>query len=406
MRRQRPGHYGAAGFVLEKIMRSLKLNGFLASTLLASALAALSHGANAQAFQSAQGRQTISPAADADSVCPNCATPYAQAALVPPAGFDPVTASDAQLDAYGFPPRPDASKAPAAYAQWQTVVTRPATRIVPQLVATNVVNGPEKLATHGVPSATGAITGSTSGNWSGYVISENSDPFKAKKTYIFATFTVPVAQQAFGECSAAAVHSSEWVGIDGSGSSDVLQAGIKAGATCKNKKTTASYAAWYEWFPEDEIDIKNFDIYPGDIVYVYVWNTSTTEGHYYIEDATTDKVSSLAFKAPKNTTLKGNSAEWIVERPSIGGKDATLANYVSQAWLACHVLLANSTLYSPADPQGGTSESLTMTESSKDISFADTTPNNALSYVNPKGQSTYWLGTGLWFFDEGAALKK
>jgi hypothetical protein len=387
-------------------MRSVKSNVFLASALLACALVALGQDASAQAFQSAQERQTISPAADADSVCHNCATPYAQIALAPPAGFNPVTASDAQLDAYGFPPRPDASKAPAAYAQWQTVVTRPVTRIVPQLVATKAVNGPEKLARHGVSSANGAITGSTSDNWSGYVISDNSDPFKANKTSIFATFTVPVAQQAFGKCSTAAVHASEWVGIDGSGSSDVLQAGIKGSAICKSKKTSASYVAWYEWFPEDEIDIRNFGIYPGDVVYVYLWNTSTTEGHYYIEDVTTNKASSLAFKAPKNTQLKGNSAEWIVERPSIDGKDATLTNYVSQAWLACHVLLANSTLYSPDDVHGGASESLTMTDGGKDISFADTTPNNALSYVNPKGQSTYWLGTGLWFFDEGSALKK
>jgi hypothetical protein len=55
---------------------------------------------------------------------------------------------------------------------------------------------------------------------------------------------------------------------------------------------------------------------------------------------------------------------------------------------------------------GGQSESLTMTDDNKDISFGDTTPNNALAYINPKGQQTYWSGTTLWFFDEGAALTK
>jgi Peptidase A4 family len=368
------------------------------------ALLALGQDANAQAaYQNAPDQQIISPAPDADSACPNCAQPYAQVALVPPAGFDPVAASDAQLDAYGFPPRPDATKAPGPYALWKTVVTRPVTRIVPQLQATKAVNGPEKMAAEGQRLANGSV-GATSGNWSGYVVTAGSDPFKADKTYIFASFTVPVAQQAFGRCSSSAVHASEWIGIDGSGSADVLQAGIKTSATCKSGKTTGSYVAWYEWFPEDEIDIKNFHIYPGDVIYVYVWNKSSTEGHYFLEDVTTNKSSSLSFKAPKGTHLVGNSAEWIVERPSIGGKDATLANYVAQAWLACHVLLHDGTVYSSADVNGGNSESLTMTDDKKDISFADTTANDGLTYVNPNGNTSFWTGTGLWFFDEGPAL--
>lgn len=374
-------------------MHTARSNAFLASAVLIAGLLVLGHDADAQTH------------AD-DGICHNCVTPYAQIALAPPANFNPVTASDAQLEAYGFPPRPDPKKAPSAYAMWQTVVTRPVTRIVPQLQATTIVNGPVKSLVHGTPMATGRITGSKSGNWSGYVITDSTNPFRANKTYIFGTFIVPVAQQAFGACTAASVNSSEWVGIDGTGSKDVLQAGIRAGATCKSNRTTATYAVWYEWFPQSEIDIKNFVIHPGDVLYVYVWNTSLTEGHSFIEDVTTGKSSSIAFHSPSGTKLTGNSAEWIVERPTINGKDATLTNYVSQAWLACHVLLANGTLYSPGDVHGGTSESLTMTDGSNDISFADTTTNNALSYQPPTGGSTYWPGTELWFFDEGPALTK
>lgn len=383
-------------------MRFVKLNSLLASVALTSIVLAFGPAANAQAFQGGQNSSS-----DGDGVCHNCAAPYAQVPFSPPANFNPATASDAQLDAYGFPPRPDAKKNPGAYAQWLTVVTRPVTRIVPQLQATNVINGPEKIGSQGVASPTSAISGATSGNWSGYVITDNADPFKVAKTYIFGTFNVPTAQQAFGECSTTAVHSSEWVGLDGSGSNDVLQAGIKADATCKSSKTTATYAAWYEWFPESEIDIKNFDMHPGDLIYVYVWNTTTSHGHFFIEDQTTEKSASLSFVAPSGTTLKGNSAEWIVERPSINGKDATLTNYVYQAWLACHVLLANGTVYSPGLVNGGTSESLTMTDNNKkNISFADTTANNGLGYVNPSGNSSHWVGTDLWFFDEGSALSK
>ena len=40
--------------------------------------------------------------------------------LMPPAGFDPSTASVAQLDQYGFPPQP---KDPVAVAHWQAMMS-------------------------------------------------------------------------------------------------------------------------------------------------------------------------------------------------------------------------------------------------------------------------------------------
>ena len=43
----------------------------------------------------------------------------------PPPGFNPLTASDKELNRYGFPPRPDANKAPEAYRQWRKLVLVP-----------------------------------------------------------------------------------------------------------------------------------------------------------------------------------------------------------------------------------------------------------------------------------------
>ena len=37
----------------------------------------------------------------------------------PPANLDPLSASDEELEQYGFPPRPDPLSAPEAYAHWQ-----------------------------------------------------------------------------------------------------------------------------------------------------------------------------------------------------------------------------------------------------------------------------------------------
>lgn len=60
---------------------------------------------------------------------------------LPPSGFDPLTASDAELAKYGFPPRPDPQTAPALYEQWRTMVSAPRTPN-PSIKSTNIYNGP------------------------------------------------------------------------------------------------------------------------------------------------------------------------------------------------------------------------------------------------------------------------
>jgi hypothetical protein len=58
----------------------------------------------------------------------------------PPADFDPVTASDSELKRYGFPPRPDAHKAPEAYRHWRALVSVPR-GANPTFQQTNIYNG-------------------------------------------------------------------------------------------------------------------------------------------------------------------------------------------------------------------------------------------------------------------------
>ena len=71
----------------------------------------------------------------------------------PPAGFDALTASDVELEQYGFPPRPPQSDS-ARYSAWKRAAT--ATRITPQLTPTNIYNGPARIVKIG--PASGAPT--------------------------------------------------------------------------------------------------------------------------------------------------------------------------------------------------------------------------------------------------------
>ena len=231
----------------------------------------------------------------------------------PPSGFDPLTASDDQLAAYGFPPRPD-KNAEGPYASWEKAMKASKHRIIPVLKVTNRYHGPN--------IAVGKVENSsaTSNNWSGIVDSTSVTSYgPSSVTDIGSEFVVPVAEQAYGVCTGGWDYSSSWVGIDGwnANAPDVLQAGTDADAYCSGGVTTANYDAWIEWFPYTETVISGFPVSPGTDMFVRVWSTTSTAGHAYLVNLNTNTAVTVAFSAPPGTNLVGNSAEWIVERPGL-----------------------------------------------------------------------------------------
>jgi hypothetical protein len=265
--------------------------------------------------------------------------------VAPPATFNPVAASPEALQQYGFPPKPDQVQAPAAYSAWAKAVSAPQTRLqTPQLVQTAIQNGPAQIqptsqlkqpANEFNSNPSNAVL-STSSNWSAYVdYDNNTKPFA--KSFIYAYWMVPVAQHAFGHgLPAGWDYSSQWVGIDGWGSPDVLQAGTEADAYLSGSTKATFYAAWIEWYPFNESRISNFSVAPGNEMFVEVWNTSATVGNAYLVNFTTQQAVSFTFSAPSGTKLVGNSAEWVVERPGISGGLAPLTNYVACPFDACY----------------------------------------------------------------------
>lgn len=356
---------------------------------------------------SAQAR--VTHVAPPGSVCKNCVAPLAIQAPIPPKGFNPVTATDDQLASYGFPPRPDRISAPGSYEAWHTLVTLPVKRVITGFQATTIKNGPADILSIGPQLPGTAATGTSSSNWSGYANVVSTKPFKTVNTTVYGVFIIPIAQQAFGACTGGWDYSSQWVGIDGFGSSDVFQAGFEADAYCNGGSTAQFYSAWYEWYPNSETRI-SFPANPGDVIYLYVWPTSTTTGEYYIANLTAQVAANASFSAPTGTTLQGNSAEWVVERPGVGGGLATLTNYVNVPWYYAQVDVPNkngtTTEYSPGQGHAGTIYSITMNDNNGNgISDAFTSGNDlqGLTYVNPSGTKEYYAGTALWFYDFGSA---
>jgi len=294
----------------------------------------------------------------------------------PPRDFDPVTAPDSLLALYGFPPRPDAAMQPEAHDSWARAMRSSSARITPHLEQTNVYHGPKR---------TGNSSG-TSLNWSGSVDFGGANSYNHTNSfyYLIADYVVPTAIQAYGACTGGWDYSSSWIGIDGDGSNDVLQAGTESDAYCSGGSNSSYYSAWIEWFPFSETRITNFPVAPGDDLFIEVWNTSSTQGYAYLFNYRTNQSVSLSLTPPAGTSLIGNSAEWVVERPSVGGGLATLTNYVWDFFANCYAYTWSGVSYTP----GTTSATqLTMLDnSSKPISYPTLLGTNAI-----------------WFRDEGSA---
>ncbi len=247
----------------------------------------------------------------------------------------------------------------------------------PSLLATNIYHH-----TQLVSGQSSKNTDGTSSNWSGFVNYWGGTTFSATQIdNIQGYWAVPSATVAFGTCTKTSatgtpVYSSAWVGIDGadSTSSDLLQSGTESDAQCvKGGTVSVKYDAWIEWVPNSETVISNFPVTPGDGIYDDVSASTATTGLCYVADYHTGLSVSVKMTAPAKTKLVGSSAEWIVERPEIGGKLATLANYGLVFMDSAEALTGENLLIAPADSYTPGNNSSTATDmldnSSKVISF-------------------------------------
>jgi hypothetical protein len=245
---------------------------------------------------------------------------------LPPKGFDPLAATTKELKRYGFPSRPDIMKSPHEAAKWITAFRRYGEfeHITPTFKALEHRHAPN-LRTD--INSRGHVN-ATSKNWSGSVlfIGGSNQAF----IFITGTWTVPHAYPIPGTFKEIAysspgmlkekAYSSAWLGIDGDGSPDVMQAGTESDSdgTCY---------AWFEWYPMYSVAISNFTVNPGDVITLFLCVLSSTQANVGMSNLSTKRSTNFSFSAPSGTNLVGNCAEAIVERPTINGELAKLPRY-------------------------------------------------------------------------------
>jgi hypothetical protein len=248
--------------------------------------------------------------------------------------------SDEELIKREYPVRPNASQAPGAFANWLQVVTKQARRVDSRQVAHPDLRGSSQAYTT---------------NWSGWDLKNapNEVPVSSynlvEGEWYVPTVTAPTSE--------GTTYSVMWVGLDGDdgicptycpgngGTSDLWQAGtgqqthdillgLGFGGAVR-QYSISTYYAWTELLPTQGIEVMpNFNVYPGDEMYITVWvgnagdnpSLSGAYGIAAVEDITRGEFT-YVYTPRGNVNILGYQAEWIMERPYEYGVLPNLSDY-------------------------------------------------------------------------------
>ena len=249
---------------------------------------------------------------------------------VPP-GFDPLTATDAELQHYGFPLPPPASH-PAALASWRQAMADAHTE-----VASTAATSSETATNMLTVSSSAPLT-----NWAGW-ISIGSNNNNVVYTETSANFTVPNVSGSSSYTSGAYQSAPGlllWTGMGGAtGTSterSVDQAGVAAIQT-----STPQYRFWYEDYPYFSMVYHGPGIKAGQTAYVNVsFSSSSYVTTYYLENLTTGDYQPFAVRTPDwASTPYLSSADYVMEPKAKG----LVTHFGSASYTAC-LSIASGTL--------------------------------------------------------------
>ncbi|MGH9107208.1 MAG: G1 family glutamic endopeptidase, partial [Acidimicrobiales bacterium] len=160
------------------------------------------------------------------------------------------------------------------------------------------------------PLTVAAPEDATTSNWSGYLLTDG--PY----TGVSGSFTVP---RAAGGAPGPTV--SEWVGVDGWGDDDLIQAGVDE---VPEGSRHALYEPWWEVLPGPQVLAPGVMVRPGDKVTVTL--RQSAQGTWAI--TLTDNSDDDSFSANEPYEGPLSSAEWVVEaNSSEDGTPTLLAPY-------------------------------------------------------------------------------
>ena len=217
----------------------------------------------------------------------------------------------------GFPPPPHPDSHARLLHSWRRAALTPSLTVQPHLL-------PRPDIRRVKPAAMEAP--GTSVNWSGFVLPNElviSGTGRGGVHFdhyddVRGSWTVPFAT---GDPNNA-TYSSLWVGLDGYGLTDLVQAGTETDTI----NTTTDFAsitlistyAWTEFLPleKNSIEVAGFPVFPGDRIFVEVWVTGNGDAAFFLFNESAG-ISYLITTPLAGTPLPLKQAVWIMERPAV-----------------------------------------------------------------------------------------
>jgi peptidase A4-like protein len=251
---------------------------------------------------------------------------------LPPPGFDPLTASQADLETYGIMPRPEPQQQ-ELFAAWLRIFAPPVAFVAPafkEVAAAWQLNTTQ--ARHSRLSL-GASRISDSSNWSGAFTVPTHDTMFVLVAGSWVIPTLQMPAPGYQEADATSYVCSTWVGLDGQRrylDSSLPQIGTMQTLTLSGFAPPAvSAQAFFQWWDRenggDFLLLGGLPVQPGDLMLGAVWAVGPREAIGYLRNISTGQMAIAGATAPPvevngrwmTPAIAGATAEWILERPTI-----------------------------------------------------------------------------------------
>jgi len=265
----------------------------------------------------------------------------AHAFPLPPIGFEPLSATNPQLEKHGLLARPDEEAEPDFFLLWKTMLSSPLQVIQPEFpkraglfkrvfdLHRHAPFGHRRRLTRtgGVapPVTRGYRHREDSRNWSGAYIT----PVRPNRfVHVTGGWTVPEPAVPTVLPNAATgndeFRSSTWIGLDGHRvypHSSLPQIGTSQFIRRANGADTIQTGAWWQWWKKGDpnsapVEIVNFPVSVGDKILASLKVQASGDVHFHLKNQTSGLFTTFVVIAPGTIVPLGSTAEWIMERPT------------------------------------------------------------------------------------------
>jgi hypothetical protein len=280
---------------------------------------------------------------------------------LPPADFDPLRATEAQLERYGLPARPDEREEPELFRYWSRLLGQPFSVITPEFPKFRSDLPVVLRYRVGRGGRRSVRRRENSQNWSGlYIVPKRPDKFVhvVGSWHVLQPSVPPVLPEGAVPGNDE-YQSSTWIGIDGHQrypNASMPQIGTSQFIEVAGGNTKVTTGAWWQWWslgsqfpPRDTnnppVPIINFPVAVGDEISAGLRVQATGDVHFYIKNHTTGLFTTVLVIAPGPVLPLGSTAEWITERQTVLGQRRLfpLPNYTDVVFRNCFAQSASTT---------------------------------------------------------------